>query len=230
MYLDVFFYTFFIPVNKGILSSIRHRQSNPTKRVMKELSRLFRAYCHDSHANWYSILPNIELLFNVTPHLSTGFSPYEIISGKNPPNALTNLIEPLLPAVAAKPLQQIHSEALSNLRRAANQRKNSKRNLRRIPSVRLCPVKGKSYLGCCQQNLRQILSPIFWPVPSLGQTPSKRLYPQRPRLELHQGQPQHHQFKTVFLSPLILRLFCSQVHLESGDVSGRKKKKIRLSF
>ncbi|KAJ3662478.1 hypothetical protein Zmor_006825 [Zophobas morio] len=108
---------------------------------MKELSRLFRAYCHDSHTNWYSILPNIELLFNVTPHLSTGFSPYEIISGKNPPNALTNLIEPLLPAVAAKPLQQIHSEALSNLRRAANQRKNSKRNLRRIPSVRLCPDK-----------------------------------------------------------------------------------------
>ena len=109
------------------LSSIRHPQSNPTERVMKELSRLFRAYCHDSHTNWYSILPNIELLFNVTPHLSTGFSPYEIISGKNPPNPLTNLIEPLLPAVAAKPLQQIHSEALSNLRRAANQRKNSRK-------------------------------------------------------------------------------------------------------
>ena len=110
------------------LSSIRHPQSNPTERVMKELSRLFRAYCHDSHANWHSILPNIELLFNVTPHLSTGFSPYEIISGKNPPNPLTNLIQPLLPAVAAKPLQQIRIEALSNLRRAANQRKNSQKN------------------------------------------------------------------------------------------------------
>ena len=64
----------------------------------------------------------------MTPHLSTGFSPYEIISGKNPPNPLTNLIQPLLPAVAAKPLQQIRIEALSNLRRAANQRKNSQKN------------------------------------------------------------------------------------------------------
>ena len=109
-------------------SSIRHPQSNPTERVMKELSRLFRSYCHDSHANWNSILPNIELLFNVTPHLSTGFSPYEILFGKNPPNPLTKLIEPILPPVAAKPLQQIRIEALSNLRRAANQRKKAQKN------------------------------------------------------------------------------------------------------
>jgi hypothetical protein len=33
-------------------STIRHPQSNPTERVMKELSRLFRTYCSRSHAGW----------------------------------------------------------------------------------------------------------------------------------------------------------------------------------
>ena len=28
-----------------ILSSIRHPQSNPSERIMRELSRLFRTYC-----------------------------------------------------------------------------------------------------------------------------------------------------------------------------------------
>jgi hypothetical protein len=54
---------------------IRHPQSNPTERVMKELGRLFRAYCHNAHVNWASVLSNSELLFNTTTHSSTGFHP-----------------------------------------------------------------------------------------------------------------------------------------------------------
>jgi transposase InsO family protein len=33
------------------MSSIRHPQSNLWERVIKELARLFRAYCHNAHAN-----------------------------------------------------------------------------------------------------------------------------------------------------------------------------------
>jgi hypothetical protein len=98
------------------MSSIRHPQSNPTERVMKELGRLFRAYCHNAHANWASVLSSIELLFNTTTHSSTGFSPYEVIFGRNPTNPLSRLIEPLLPAVDPKPLEQIREEARANLR------------------------------------------------------------------------------------------------------------------
>jgi transposase InsO family protein len=60
-----------------MMSSIRHPQSNPTERVMKELGRLFRAYeyCHNAHVNWASVLSNSELLFNTTTHSSTGFHP-----------------------------------------------------------------------------------------------------------------------------------------------------------
>ncbi|CAH1379232.1 unnamed protein product, partial [Tenebrio molitor] len=65
---------------------------------MKELSRLFRTYCSRSHAGWSTILSKIELLFNVTPHISTGYSPYEIISGKNPSNPLSDLADTILPA------------------------------------------------------------------------------------------------------------------------------------
>jgi hypothetical protein len=57
------------------MSSIRHPQSNLWERVIKELARLFRAYCHNAHANWASVLSNIELLFNTTTHSSTGFHP-----------------------------------------------------------------------------------------------------------------------------------------------------------
>jgi transposase InsO family protein len=109
------------------MSSIRHPQSNPTERVMKELGRLFRAYCHNAHANWASVLSSIELLFNTTTHSSTGFSPYEVIFGRNPTNPLSRLIEPLLPAVDPKPLEQIREEARANLRRTAEQRRNSRR-------------------------------------------------------------------------------------------------------
>jgi hypothetical protein len=73
-------------------------------------------------------LSNIELLFNTTTHSRTGFSPYEIIFGRNPPNPLSRLIEPLLPAVDPKPLEQIREEVRANLRRAGEQRRNSRRD------------------------------------------------------------------------------------------------------
>ena len=56
------------------------------------------------------------------PHVRTEFSPNEILLEPT----LTNLIEPILPLVAAKLLQQIRVETLaSNLHRAANQQKES---------------------------------------------------------------------------------------------------------
>jgi transposase InsO family protein len=78
-------------------STVRHPQSNPTERVMREMRQLFRTYCQDAHANWATVLSMIEL-FNATPHISTGYSSYEILLGKNPTNRLSKLLGPLLPA------------------------------------------------------------------------------------------------------------------------------------
>lgn len=91
--------------------------------VMKELSRLFWTYCPDSHSGWSTILPKIELVFNVMPHISTSYSPYEVISGKNPSNPLSDLIEAFLPANQPKTTDQIRADVLTRLRQAAEQRK-----------------------------------------------------------------------------------------------------------
>jgi transposase InsO family protein len=41
-------------------SPIRHPESNPSERVMRELSKFFRIYCHDNHKKWAELLPHIE--------------------------------------------------------------------------------------------------------------------------------------------------------------------------
>jgi hypothetical protein len=106
-------------------STIRHPQSNPTERVMKELSRLFRTYCSRSHAGWCTILSKIELLFNVTPHIT---QPYEIISGKNPSNPLSDLAYTILPANPPKAVYEIRADVRARLRKAAEQRKKWKKS------------------------------------------------------------------------------------------------------
>jgi len=34
------------------MTSVYHPQSNPAERVMRELGRMFRAYCHENHTEW----------------------------------------------------------------------------------------------------------------------------------------------------------------------------------
>lgn len=105
------------------MSSIRHPGSNPTERVMKERDRLFRTYCQSSHAGWATFLNKIETLFNVTPHLSTGYSPYEILTGSNPPTTLSSLVNSLFPTTQPKSLEEIRADVTRRLQSAAEQRK-----------------------------------------------------------------------------------------------------------
>ena len=51
-----------------LYSSIRHPQSNPTERVMRELGRLFRTLCADKHAKWVEFVPHIKKVLNITVH------------------------------------------------------------------------------------------------------------------------------------------------------------------
>lgn len=57
------------------ITSIYHPESNPAERVMRELGRLFRTYCHDNHAEWPHYVQYIEWVLNNTIHESTGFTP-----------------------------------------------------------------------------------------------------------------------------------------------------------
>lgn len=78
---------------KTVFCSIRHPQSNPTERIMRELGRLFRTLCSDSHTRWAKHLPEIEYYLNMTTHSSTGFSPHELHFGVKPTDQIQKLIQ-----------------------------------------------------------------------------------------------------------------------------------------
>jgi hypothetical protein len=59
-------------------TSVYHPQSNQAERVIRELGRFFRTYCHQSHTEWPHYVNYIEWVLNNTIHESTGFTPNEI--------------------------------------------------------------------------------------------------------------------------------------------------------
>lgn len=64
-------------------TSVYYPQSNPAERVMRELGRLFRTYCHESHSEWPRYVQYIEWVLNHTTHEATGFTPQELFLKEN---------------------------------------------------------------------------------------------------------------------------------------------------
>lgn len=63
---------------QAVYSSVRHPQGNPVERVMRELGRLFRTYCHENHKRWAYEVENISEFLNNTIHESIGCAPVEL--------------------------------------------------------------------------------------------------------------------------------------------------------
>jgi hypothetical protein len=61
-----------------------HPESNPVERANREIGRMLRTYCHSKHTNWVKWIPNIEYWINHSHHSSTGYTPYQILYGKEP--------------------------------------------------------------------------------------------------------------------------------------------------
>lgn len=74
-------------------SSIRHPQSNPSERVMRELGRVFRTFCHNKHTTWIDLVPKINVWFNLVTHDATGFTPLELQFGTKPKHELAALLK-----------------------------------------------------------------------------------------------------------------------------------------
>lgn len=77
---------------KVVYSSIRHPQSNPVERIMRELGRSFRATCSDNHSSWAMSVKAIEDALNSCVHSSTGCSPNGLHFGKPLDNEIKKLI------------------------------------------------------------------------------------------------------------------------------------------
>ncbi|KAF4514061.1 UNVERIFIED_CONTAM: hypothetical protein B566_EDAN018824 [Ephemera danica] len=73
-------------------TSSYHPASNPVERVMREIGRICRAYCHEKHNTWPDMVPKLMTWLNMTMHDSTGFTPYEIQFGRKPQSEIKQLI------------------------------------------------------------------------------------------------------------------------------------------
>jgi len=76
-------------------SPVRHPQSNPSERVMKELSKFCRIYCHQNHKRWADLLPQIEQWLNKTVASSTGYAPVELIFNAKRPDIFAKFLPEL---------------------------------------------------------------------------------------------------------------------------------------
>lgn len=76
-----------------IYCSVRHPQANPVERSMRELGRLFRAFCYSKQKRWAWELPKIREVLNSVVHESTGYSPWELQTGRCPPRLIPEILQ-----------------------------------------------------------------------------------------------------------------------------------------
>ncbi|GFT62454.1 retrovirus-related Pol polyprotein from transposon 17.6 [Trichonephila clavipes] len=75
-----FFNKFGIKVTR---SSVSHPQSNAVERVHRTIKRVIKALCVESGEDWEGVLPLALFSLRTIAHESTGFSPTELVMGKN---------------------------------------------------------------------------------------------------------------------------------------------------
>ncbi|GFV28611.1 retrovirus-related Pol polyprotein from transposon 412 [Trichonephila clavipes] len=63
--------------------SVHHPQSNPVERMHRTLKRILRVLCLEAIPDWEKILPQALFALRTVIHDSTGFSPAELVHGKN---------------------------------------------------------------------------------------------------------------------------------------------------
>ena len=69
-----------------------HPSSNPAERVLREVGRILRTYCHQEHKNWSQYIEPAETFLNWSYHDTIGTSPYQVMFDKPPPREITSLI------------------------------------------------------------------------------------------------------------------------------------------
>ena len=71
---------------------IRHPESNPSERCMRELSKFCTMQCNENHRKWAELLPHIENWMNKSVCSSTGYSPTELMYGTERPNVFRKMV------------------------------------------------------------------------------------------------------------------------------------------
>jgi hypothetical protein len=128
-------------------SPIRHPESNPTERIMRELGKYFKIYCHETHKKWPELVPYIEDWLNSAISESTGYAPIELLNGQPKPDIFRKILK-------KKPDQFPKEESLANKlisAYATMKLKAEKRNLnRRTGRTQWKPKIGDLVIVKCQ--------------------------------------------------------------------------------
>lgn len=115
---------------KVLFSSVRHPQSNPVEKVMRELGRLFRTLCSDKHTRWVKYVKDIEFFLNVTTHMSTGYSPFELHFGQKARDQVMEIISFPDSAPLSKDAKIMLAE--ERLRESFEQRSKSQKTISKV--------------------------------------------------------------------------------------------------
>ena len=110
-------------------SAIRHPQSNPSERCMREISKFCRIYCHSNHRKWAELIPHIENWLNNTVASATLYTPVELLFGAERNNLFRKCL-PNLPKGEAKheEIQEKIAKAYERMKQRAHDRKNKRKH------------------------------------------------------------------------------------------------------
>lgn len=97
---------------KIAFSSVRHPQSNPVERTMRELGRIFRTYCAGKHTSWGRHVSFAQDCLNYSFHMSTGEIPYELHFGRS----VHEKIYRLFPLLEPRPIDRKFQIEMANER------------------------------------------------------------------------------------------------------------------
>lgn len=97
-----------------------HPSSNIAERIMREIGRLFRAYCAKRHSSWGRYVKEFEKIMNELPHSTTELSPYEVMFGEKPKNIIDEMVA--FPPRTQMTLGEIRSLAWERLKEKADRR------------------------------------------------------------------------------------------------------------
>jgi hypothetical protein len=76
-----------------LYSPIRHPESNPTERVMRELGKYFRIYCDKTHKKWPELVPYVENWLNSSASSTTGYAPLELLQDCEKPDIFRKILK-----------------------------------------------------------------------------------------------------------------------------------------
>ena len=61
---------------KTFKTSVYHPSSNPAQRVLREVGRILRTYCHKQQRKWEEYLPSTEDFINLAHHQAIDTTPF----------------------------------------------------------------------------------------------------------------------------------------------------------